>query len=631
MNEKPKAVVVDTSQSAHARLRPVPVDAVTLEDEFWAPRLRALREVTIPSQHKVLEETGRIDNFRLVAGKKSGEFEGIYFNDSDVYKWLEAASWTLASGHDDKIAHMVEEVVTEIADAQAAIGSDGYLVTYFTGERAAQRWSNLADMHELYCGGHLFQAAVAHHRATGSDRLLDVARRFADCICGVFGPGEGQREGAAGHAEIEMALVELARATGDEKYLTQAQFFVDCRGKGCAGGDIYHQDGGPFVEMDRMVGHAVRAVYLNAGATDLYAETGAKALRKALDKMWVNMTTTQMYLTGGVGSRYASEAFGRDYELPSERAYTETCAAIGSVMWNWRMLALEGDARYADVMERTLYNGVLSGLSLDGRQYFYMNPLTDDGTHRRVEWFHCACCPPNVVRVIASVPGLLYSVSAEGVWAHLYASNTADVELPDGRKVRLIQRTQYPWDGEVEIQVMGEGEFSLLLRVPAWAEKSAAVSVNRAPLDVAAKPCSYVEVRRTWSAGDTLRLSLPMYARMVACHPHVAENTDKVALMRGPLVYCIEGADNPDVDPRDVLLPYGAELSSAFRADVLGGVAVVEAQGKVRRAPRAWKGALYRRLSKSGGRKRATTLIAVPYYAWANREPGRMQVWMRVR
>jgi DUF1680 family protein len=395
-------------------LRPVPIDAVTIEDAFWAPRRRQNRERTLPSQHRQLWETGRIANLLRVAGKHDGPFTGRYFNDSDVYKWLEAASWSLATDPDPELERQVDEAIAIVAAAQQ---SDGYLNSYFALERADQRWTDF-DLHEMYCAGHLFQAAVAHHRATGSTSLLDVATRLADYLDATFGPvEEGKRIGTDGHPEVEMGLVELARETGERRYLDLAQFLVDVRGHGFLGdaydrfGTKYHQDHQPFRELDEIVGHAVRATYLNAGVADIYAETGEAALGAALDRLWWSMTGRKMYISGGVGSRYFGESFGEDLELPNRQAYTETCAAIGSIMWNWRMLLIGGEARFADVIEWQLYNAMLSGVSLDGETYFYQNPLADEGNHRRQPWFRTACCPPNVARTLASLTGYLYGVS----------------------------------------------------------------------------------------------------------------------------------------------------------------------------------------------------------------------------
>jgi DUF1680 family protein len=623
------AVIVDTTQSRYARLRPVPLTAVALDDDFWSPRRRLNREVTLPAQYRLCEETGRIDNLLRAAGQVDLPFQGRYYNDSDLYKWLEAVAWTLATDDASDLARMADMVIAEIVAAQRA---DGYLNTYFARDRAAERWTNLRDMHELYCAGHLIQAALAYHRATGDDSLLRVAQRFADHICQVFGPSEaGRRPGTPGHEEIEMALVELARETGELGYRDQAQFFLDMRGQGLVGGSAYHQDHRPFRELDCMAGHAVRALYLNVGATDLYAETGEPALHAALDRLWHSMTTRQMYVSGGIGSRYSGEAFGKDYELPNERAYAETCAAVGSVMWHWRMLALEGDARYADVLETALYNGFLTGVSLDGMAYFYQNPLADDGTHRRRSWFDCACCPTNVVRLLASLPGYLYGLSNDGIWLNLYAQGTARLCLPGGGTVCLRQRTRYPWDGEVDLQVEDQGTFGLFLRIPAWCEEGAALRVNGQPISGALLPGSYAQIRRTWQPGDRVHLHLPMPVRRVECNPYAIENVGRVALMRGPLLYCVEGADNPGIDPRALHVSTSALFSTEFHPDLLGGVVLL--RGRVREVPPdvGWEDRLYRTARPRPARTEGRTVevTAIPYYAWANREPGPMRVWLR--
>jgi DUF1680 family protein len=598
-----RKVVVDTSKSPNAMLCPMPIDRVRLSDSFWEPRREINRTVTLPSQHQHCEDTHRIDNFRIASGRKSGPFVGIYFNDSDVYKWLEASASSLATHPDPNLAKMVDATVDEIAAAQQP---DGYLNTYFTGARANERWTDLRDKHELYCAGHLIQAAVAHVRATGSDRLMQVATRLADHIVETFGPeNSGKRQGCCGHEEIEMALIELYRETRANKYLELAKHFLDARGRGLIGGGEYHQDHVPVRDQHRAAGHAVRQMYLACGMADLCAEVDDPPMRDALSRLWSNMSGRQMYVTGGIGSRHEGESFGRDFELPNERAYAETCAAIGSIMWNWRMLQIARDdterARYADVIELQLYNAMLAGLSLDGTQYFYQNPLADDGSHRRAPWFGCACCPPNLARVLAQLPGYLYGVAKESdaIYVHLYAQGSADITLSSGARVRLEVSSGYPFDGAVEFRVTTENAVSLKLRIPGWCKDARTIFKNQAS---AAAPGSYATVNIPPRSSAVVQLELPMPARFLECHPHVAENVGRVALARGPFAYCAEEVDNPGLDLRDVRISTdGAQVK--HEPDLLGGLTTITVP--------------------DAGVK------FIPYYAWANRLPGRMQVWMR--
>lgn len=631
-------VLVDTSGSRGAALRPVPVTGIRLADGFWASwRTRAIDALL--SQFEHLERSGAVSNLRRAA-TGAGEHVGPRFSDSDVYKWLEAACWALTSGHGSERLHgLVDDTVSLIADAQQ---DDGYLNSFFMFEHAAQRWQNMDNNHELYCAGHLVQAAIAHHRAGMGDRLLGVATRFADLICDTFGPEtEGKRATTDGHPEIEMALVELYRETGITRYLDQARFFVDVRrGLGLMNRSPHPHL--PFREYTAMAGHAVCHAYLNAGVTDLYTETGDGTLLTALQKQWTNAVTRQIYITGGLGARHDGEAFGKDYELPNERAYAETCAAVAWVMWNWRMLLATGEARYADPIETTLYNAVLSGFSLDGSAYFYVNPLADDGTHRRQEWYACACCPPNVARLLTSLSGYFYGTSPGTLWVHQYASGEVSANLPDGQEVRLGVRTRYPWDGRVEIVVHTGGDFGVRLRIPSWREETVAISIDSGagdPAAVTAEPGGYAEIRRIWNPGDTLRFDLDPRPRFVASHPYVLENAGRVALTRGPLVYCLEATDNPGYDLRDLVVCPTRPVEAATEPTLPDGIVALRMSATPSPPDPTWAGALYRTygptISADSTCARATsphgeiTATAIPYYAWANRDPGQMQIWLR--
>jgi len=613
--------VVDTSNSPYAKLRTVPVEEVELKNGFWAKRVEKLINVTIPTQHMLLESTGRIYNFRRAAGKEKGDFKGLLFNDSDVYKWVEAVGFLLACGFDDKLHSLVEKVVEDICAAQ---DEDGYLNTFFTFEKKNQRWTNLKDMHELYCAGHLIQAAIALRRAIGDEKLFKAAVRFANHIIRVFGPGG--RPGAPGHPEIEMAMVELYRETGDRKYLNMAKTFIDNRGRGILGGSVNLIDHKPFRQLDEIVGHAVRSLYLNCGATDLYMETGDKEIWNTLERLWSNMVKCKMYVTGGVGSRYDGEAFGFNYELPNVQAYAETCAAVANFMWNWRMFLASGEAKFVDVMELALYNGVLAGISLSGDEYFYVNPLAGRGEHRRRKWFECACCPPNVARLIASLPGYFYTVSEDGIWVNMYDENVARITFKE-EVIEMAQSTRYPWDGRVEItlRLKQEHGFSIYLRIPSWSGKTE-VSLNGHRVSGDINPGSYFRLSRTWRDGDRIELSFQMEVRKISCNPLVYENLGRVVLSRGPLVYCLEGVDNAGFDVWDLLIPDDAVLQAEWAPNLLDGVVIIRGEGYV--ADSEWRQDSLYQVSKPV-RLRRTEFSAIPYYAWANREPCPMTTWVR--
>lgn len=594
------------------RLTIVPFTQVHAEDTFWAVRIKTNRERSIPHNLKWCEDTGRISNFAKAAGLMEGKFEGIYFNDSDVYKVLEGASYALAQQFDADLASQVDRIIGLIAAAQRP---DGYLNTYYTLTNLNDRWTDLPVKHELYCAGHLFEAAVAHYRATGKRTFLDVAIKLADHIDSIF--GEGKRYGVPGHEEIELALVKLYEVTGEKRYFDLAKFFIDERGNTTHRPSYgpYCQDHLPVRQQSEIVGHAVRAMYLYSGVADVAAYTGDPELIAAMDRIWKDVTLRKMYITGGIGARHEGEAFGEPYELPNESAYCETCAAIGLVFWAYRLGLMHGDAQYADVLERALYNGVLSGVALDGEHFFYVNPLASGGNHHRQPFFGCACCPTNVVRLIPSVPGYVYAVrpptgeKPAELFVNLYLGSTAEVELEEDNVVKVTQETRYPWEGRIVLTVTPEleREWSLRLRVPGWC-REARLAVNSegpTPVDLTKLDRGYHLIRRVWKKGDKVTLDLAMPVERIEAHPKVVADRGRVAIQRGPLVYCLETVDN-GFDVRTAILAKDPQFETEFRPDLLGGIVVIRA-------------------TAADGRR----LTAVPYHLWDHRDPGPMVVWIR--
>ena len=621
---KRHAYVVDTSHSPHARLRPLALAGVVVADAFWQPRIATNTQVTLPSQHAHCESTERIANFRRAAGREPGDFVGLFFNDSDVYKWLEAVGWNDAISAVPELHAMRDQVIADIVAAQ---DHDGYLNSYFSKERTAERWSNM-DLHEMYCAGHFIQAAIAVYRTSGQPEALVAARRLADHIDTTFGPAEqGKRESSDGHPEIELALVELYRETREPRYLRLAEFLVDVRGSHKVGTNpfgrfdaAYHQDHVPYRALNEVVGHAVRMLYLAAGATDVWLETGDATLKRAIDAQWHNMTHKRMYVSGGIGSRWNGEDFGGDYELPNETAYTETCAAIASVMWNWRLLQGTGEARYADLLEWTLYNAVMPGLSLSGNEYFYQNPLANNGTHRRSPWFGCACCPPNVARLLAQLGSYVASVDADTLWVHTYMQGSIDAQS-SGLPAAFRVETEYPWEGRVRLVATRGGHYGLKLRVPSWASGASVVVAGvrqTAPAD------TYITIRRAWQVGDEVVLDLPMHPRLIMANPAAHNNAGRVAVARGPILYCAEQADQAVPVTSLAVRPERA-WQVKHVAGVLGVHRVLVADGFSVRTP---DDALYAPWRVDQGQ--ACQLTLIPYHLWANREPGAMSVWLPI-
>ncbi|WP_428937405.1 glycoside hydrolase family 127 protein [Fontivita pretiosa] len=609
---------------------------------FWGRRVATNRRVTIPHELELLRRTGRIDALRL-DWKPGMPNRPHYFWDSDVAKWIEAASYSLATHPDPQLESELNEVIESIASAQQP---DGYLNVYFTVVEPQKRWTNLRDWHELYCAGHLIEAAVAHFCATGKRTLLDPLIRYADLIDDTFGP-RGKRDGYPGHEQIELALVKLYRVTGQRRYLELSKHFIDRRGQRphfydaearARGEDpkawewdyTKNQSHLPVRQQREAVGHAVRATYLYSGMADVAAETNDPELLAACRRLWKSITRRKMYITGGIGAVRRGEAFGDDFELPNETAYCETCAAIGLVFFAHRMLQIDRDAEYADVMERALYNGVISAVSLDGRRFFYENPLASSGQHHRRPWYDCACCPPNVARLLASLGTYVYSTSADGreLYVHLYAAGSAAVSLA-GREVRLSQQTDYPWDGRVEIRMDPDQsmDFSLLLRIPGWCRRYG-LKLNGQSIAAPVRH-GYARICRHWRRGDCVVLSLHMPPERVVSHPRVLDNAGRVALQRGPIVYCLEQCDH-SVDIRRIEVSDRARISPV-RTRSLGGAVLLRCQATVCQMSEQ-SDALYRPLDavrpERKPRRRRMDVTATPYALWDNRKPGRMLVWL---
>lgn len=632
-------------------VKPVPFVAVHVNDGFWAPKIETNRKITIPFAFKKDEETGRVDNFIRAAKAQHGEsFENhkyppYPFDDTDVYKVIEGAAYTLSVHPDPQLESYIDTLIEKIAAAQE---KDGYLYTARSIDPAHphpwsgnQRWIlEGVNSHELYNLGHLYEAAVAHYQATGKRNLLDIALRTADLLDNTFGPGKLSIW--PGHQIIEMGLAKLYRMSGDAKYLNMARFMLDARGpdsKLQGAGNAYVLAHKRVIDQTKAVtgGHAVRATYMYSGMADVAALTGDAAYVNALDRIWENVVSKKIHVTGGIGARRAGEAFGADYELPNMSAYNETCAAVGNDYWNHRLFLLHADARYIDVMERTLYNGIISGVSLDGTTFFYQNPLEATGhadKDKRSPWFGVACCPGNITRFMASVPGYVYAHRNDTIWINLYMSNTADIKLDNGRKVKLRQETRYPWDGSVKITVTPDRDDPLTLnvRIPGWArnepipsdlyrfldrDKSQSIlKVNGKP--IAMKPDKgYVSINRKWKSSDVVELSLPMPVRRIVANDQVAADRGRVAIQRGPIIYAAEWPDNPNVKVRHLMLRNEERLTTEFKPDLLKGVQVVK--GK----------AIALKMNESGKvLKSEQTFTAIPYYAWANRGAGQMIVWL---
>lgn len=619
-------------------ITPVPFTNVTLTDSFWSGRIQTNREVTIPFGFQKCEEEGRIRNFARAGGLLEGKYEGkMPFDDSDVYKIIEGASYSLRTNPDPVLDNYIDSIIEKIAAAQE---EDGYLCTWKTLNpdtapawwvNPGPRWFHLSASHELYNAGHMYEAAFAHYQATGKKNFLNIALRNADLIATVFGPGKNMEP--PGHQIIETGLVKLYRATQNRKYLELSKFFLDQRGNvnGHTLYGAYSQDHKPVIDQEEAVGHAVRAVYMYAGMADIAGMMQYTAYLNAVDKIWDNVVSKKLYITGGIGARHDGESFGDNYELPNLTSYNETCAAIGNVYWNHRMFLLHGDAKYIDVLERTLYNGLISGVSLDGKSFFYPNCLESDGKYAfnqgaltRQPWFDCSCCPSNVIRFIPSVPNYIFAYQDKSLYVNLFISCTAEIKMQH-LQVQISQQTIYPWNGRVLIEVNPESEsqFTLRIRIPGWAMNkpipsdlyhyldkhtdSVVLKLNGEKIDIKIDQ-GYTVINRTWSKGDMVELRLSMPVHRVLPHENVESDRNKVALVRGPLTYCAEWADN-DNKVLDLLIPDNVKFQTEYRKDLLGGITVIT--GNI--------------FNQSGNKRKLT---AIPYYAWSHRGPGEMAVWL---
>ncbi len=620
-------------------IKEVPFTDVHFTDQFWLPRMEINRTVSIPSAFHQCEINGRFDNFALAGGLIKGEHQGDFsFDDTDPYKIIEGASYSLAVKYDPKLDAYLDSVITLIAAAQEP---DGYLTTCVTNkcERLSGWWGNSrwekVNSHELYNCGHLYEAAVAHYKATKKRSLLDVAIKNADLVCQVFGLGDDQIKYPSGHPIIEMALVKLYHVTGDEKYLNQARYFVDEAGRLSNGRKpgIYSQDHKPVLEQDEIVGHAVRAGYFYSGVTDVAALQGDEKLFAAVDRVWDNMASKKLYINGGIGSRAQGEGFGPNYELNNFNNYCETCASIANVYWNHRMFLATGDSKYVDILERTLYNGVTAGVSLSGDRFFYANPLASDGGHNRSEWFGCACCPGNVTRFMASIPGYAYAVNKNDVYVNLFVEGNSKIKLAD-KEVELIQKTNYPWDGNVEIKVNPSqvGKFTLLVRIPGWA-KGEPVSTDLyhyigqntsdIKLTVNGKEVNgkrrggYAVLEQEWKEGDIVKLTMDMPVKRTQAHAEVKYDKGLLSMERGPILYALEGLDQTEEYVFDIVIPRTSKIESKYEKDLLNGVVTLEGD-----AYRVVRDAVTKEVTE-----KPMTFKAIPYSTWNNRGVHQLVVW----
>ncbi|WP_238915206.1 beta-L-arabinofuranosidase domain-containing protein [Clostridium sp. YIM B02555] len=643
----------------------IPLSNVKIKDNFWSHYRKLAREVVIPYQWEAIndripdaEPSHALKNFRIAAGIETGEFHGMVFQDSDVSKWLEAVGFSIQTHPDPELEKNADDVIDILEMAQRP---DGYLNTYFILKEPENRWRNLAECHELYCAGHFFEAAVAYYNATNKRKVLDIACKFADYISDTFGPEEGKIHGYDGHEEVELALFKLYKVTGNKKYLNLSKYFLDERGaepdffdmqweeRGRKDfwqggvkrewGKTYFQTHLPVRQQESAEGHAVRVVYMCMAMTDVAAETGDVELFKACKKLWKNIILKRMYITGGIGSTSIGESFTFDYDLPNDMVYGETCASVGLAFFAHRMLMIEPKSEYADVMERAFYNTIIGGMAQDGKSFFYVNPLEvspeacekNPTKHhvkpRRQKWFTCACCPPNITRTLTSLGQYIYTVNEETIYTNLYIGGEASISLADN-EIKLIQETDYPWKEEIKIKLLTEEEikFTLALRIPSWCPE-AKIKVNNQVVDIEERTLNgYVMLKREWNPSDEIVLILKMPILRMKANPLVRADIGKVAIQRGPLVYCLEEADNGS-NLHEIYLPKEAKFEESFDSSLLGSIVVIKTEGKRLVNSEKWLNKLYRYEAEE--EYIPSTIKFIPYYAWANRNVGEMTVWVR--
>jgi len=609
-------------------LDPVSFTNVRVQDRFWSMRQQVNQKVSAIHELDELVKTGDLGNFQLAAEGKTTGRKGYVFQDSDVYKVIEGAADTLSNHPDPELDKRLDNIISLISKAQMP---DGYLNTYYQVTEPGQRFTNLRDNHELYCAGHLMEAAVAHYAATGKKSLLNVAVKFADLLDKRYGPESG-RLGYGGHPELELALVKLSHATHEHRYFALAEKLIKTRGSHFFAKEhdtpeqdydgTYWIDDVPITEHREIKGHAVRAAYLMSGATDVVRENPDPAIEKMLGRVWNNVINKRIFVTGGIGPSGSNEGFTVDYDLPNLSAYQETCASIAMAMWGYRMGMLKGDGKYFDAVENALYNGMLAGVSLKGDQFFYVNPLASRGTHHRQAWFDCACCPPNVLRTVSTIGGYAYATKGSDLYVNLYLPGSADIALPN-QKVHLIVKGDYPWNGHLQIQpeVTKSAAFGLKLRVPGWCS-SAQLAVNGKQVSLPVRDHGYLVVNRTWAKGDTVDLNLDMPVDRVAANPQVKEDIGRLAVRRGPLVYCAEGIDQT-VPVDNIVLPIDAKLKAKWRSDILTGLVEVEGIGE-KVADQDWNHRLYQAASKP----EPVAVRMIPYCYWDNRKASPMEIWL---